>query len=109
MTLRKANTWGYLIIWEFRVHPRMKKRFLQAYGPGGEWAKLFSRDKHYIRTDLMQSSRLPGTYLTFDFWTSQEAYKDFRKAHAAEYKVIDENCKDLTETEREVGTYLRAG
>jgi heme-degrading monooxygenase HmoA len=107
MTVRKAHSWGFVVIWEFRVRPGMKQRFLRAYGPDGEWAKLFSRDKHYLGTELVQRAGAPRTYLTLDFWTSSQAYRSFRKFHAKEYKKMDSNLEILMESERKVGAYSR--
>jgi len=47
------------------------------------------------------------TYLTLDFWSSQAAYDHFRAERAADYKTIDQQCEEMTESEREVGRFLR--
>jgi len=109
MIIRKPDSWGYLIIWEFRVRLRMKKRFEAAYGPEGEWARFFGQEKQYLGTELIRDLKRSRTYLTLDFWTSQKAYEKFRKRHAAEYKAIDLKCKALTESEHEIGGYVQAG
>jgi hypothetical protein len=102
---RKAYSWGYLIVWEFRIRPRMRKRFLEAYGPNGVWENLFARDEHYLGTDLIQDLKVPQTYWTLDFWTSRRAYDNFKNGHAKEYNQIDAMCEHLTLSEREVGTF----
>jgi hypothetical protein len=107
MTTRKRDSWHYLVIWEFRVRRGMKGSFVHAYGPEGEWAKLFLQDKNYIGTELIQHLTSPRSYWTLDFWTSRRAYESFRKRHAAEYKRIDAKCGDLTESEREIGRFNR--
>jgi len=109
MAIAKTHSWAYVAIWEFRVRPRMKKRFLAAYGPEGEWAKLFRQDKRYIGTQLIQDLKARRTYMTVDFWTSQAAYENFRRRHASEYEAIDARCESLTESEREVGSYVKVG
>jgi hypothetical protein len=108
MLIRKLDSWAYVIIWEFRVWPQMRERFEAAYGPQGEWTRLFRQDKHYIGTELIRNLRSGRTYLTLDFWTSRRAYESFRKRHAAEYNAIDAQCEALTEIEREIGRYVRA-
>lgn len=102
---RKAHSWGYLVVWEFRIRPRMRRPFLEAYGPHGEWQKLFARSKHYLGTDLIQNLKTPRTYWTLDFWTSRRAYETFKKRHAEEYMRVDAKCESLTVSEREVGTF----
>jgi heme-degrading monooxygenase HmoA len=49
----------------------------------------------------------PGRYLTLDFWTSKEAYKEFRAKHAVEYAAIDRECEALTADESMVGEFSR--
>lgn len=102
------RTWAYLVVWEFTVKPEHEERFRQAYGPKGVWAQFFAADLAYLGTELVCSSGSPRTYLTLDFWRSEVAYEHFRERHAAEYETIDAKCADLTESEREVGRYLRA-
>jgi heme-degrading monooxygenase HmoA len=99
--------WGYLIMWEFQVCPGMEKRFEKIYGSGGDWARLFIHDESYFGTDLVHSSDGERTYVTLDFWKSQQAYDKFRKRHLAKYRALDQQCEDLTESEREIGRFVR--
>ena len=109
---KKNKQSGYLVIWEFQVRSGMKKRFEKMYGPEGEWARCFKQNASYIGTDLihhLKARKLKGNrgYLTLDFWTSRKAYDKFRKAHRAEYKALDQRCEKMTESEREVGRFVR--
>jgi hypothetical protein len=104
---QKGKEWGYLIIWEFQVRRGMEKRFRQAYGPKGEWARFFGQDESYIATELIWRSHSERTYVTLDFWSSKEAYDRFREQHLSEYEVIDKKCEDLTDSEREIGSFVR--
>jgi hypothetical protein len=106
-TERKGKEWGYLIIWEFQVRQRMEKRFKKAYGAKGEWAGFFRQDELYIGTELVHETKAVRTYVTLDVWTSKEAYDRFREQHLSEYEAIDKKCEDLTESEREIGSFLR--
>jgi hypothetical protein len=99
--------WGYLIIWEFHVRSGMEERFEKRYGPKGEWARLFGQDESYMGTDLIHHLNKGRTYVTLDFWTSQAAYDEFRKRHRSKYKAIDQKCEELTESEREIGKFVR--
>jgi len=96
---------AYVVVWEFKVRPRMRKRFERAYGPRGVWANLFRRDPAYIRTETMQDARDGSRYLTVDFWKSQAAYEAFRKKRIEDYQRIDALCEQMTEAEREVGRF----
>ena len=104
---RDDERWGYLIIWEFQVRNGMEQRFEKSYGPKGEWASLFAQDESYIGTDLTHHLNKERSYMTLDFWTSQAAYDEFSKQHRSEYKAIDQKCEELTESEREIGKFVR--
>jgi heme-degrading monooxygenase HmoA len=104
---RKRGGWAYLVLWEFQVRAGMEKRFVKGYGPDGDWARLFAQDKSYIGTELIHNLKGGRTYVTLDFWTSQEAYNEFRKQQLAKYKTLDQKCEDLTESEREIGRFVR--
>jgi heme-degrading monooxygenase HmoA len=94
-------------MWEFQVRPGMEKRFEKIYGSDGDWARLFIQDESYIGTDLVHRLNGERNYMTLDFWRSQQAYDKFRKRHLAKYKTLDQQCEDLTESEREIGRFVR--
>jgi heme-degrading monooxygenase HmoA len=98
--------WAYLIIWEFYVREGRESRFEQIYGPEGDWARLFSRSREYRGTQLSRDSRNSRRYVTLDFWSSDNAYHEFRQQYQAEYQAMDRNCEELTEREAEIGTFL---
>jgi heme-degrading monooxygenase HmoA len=102
-----ATDWGYLMVWQFRPRPGSEQRFEEAYGRRGPWARLFATGPGFIRTDLTHDLDDPGRYLTLDFWTSKEAYQEFRAKHAAEYAAIDRECEVLTADESWVGEFSR--
>ena len=89
----------FVALWEFEVKPRLKKRFQKVYGPGGDWAKLFRSDSHYQEAQLLHDPEHPAIFLTLDFWTSREAYENFRASHAAEYERLDAVGEALTRRE----------
>jgi heme-degrading monooxygenase HmoA len=102
----RKHAWGYLVMWEFKVRAGMEKRFEKVYGSDGEWARIFRQNDSYIKTKLY-ASEAGRTYVTLDYWTSQEAYEAFRKQHAAKYKALDQRCQGMTESEREIGRFVR--
>jgi heme-degrading monooxygenase HmoA len=101
--------WGYVVIWEFRVPAHSRQRFESAYGPAGEWAQFFSQAREFFGTELLGDATEPGRYLTLDYWRSQAAYEKFLAANETRYSAIDERCEDLTESERQIGRFTRAG
>jgi quinol monooxygenase YgiN len=70
-------------------------------------AFLHTQDESYFGTHLVRSLNGERTYVTLDFWRSQQAYDKFRKRHFAKYTALDQQCEDLTESEREIGKFVR--
>ncbi len=99
----------FAIIWEFRVRSGMEQAFEAAYGAEGDWVRLFHRSPEYVRTELVRDVDDRGRYLTIDVWRSGAAYESFRERHREEYRKIDTLCAEMTEGEREVGKFVRAG
>jgi heme-degrading monooxygenase HmoA len=94
-------------MWDFQVRAGMEKRFEKVYGSNGEWAQLFVQDESYFGTDLIHSLNGERTYVTLDFWKSQQAYDEFRKRQLAKYEALDQQCAELTDAEREIGKFVR--
>jgi heme-degrading monooxygenase HmoA len=102
-----CTEWGFLTTWEFQVRPSAEKHFRKLYGPDGGWARLFSQDESYMGTELIRDLKGIRTYLTLDFWTSEEAYDAFRKRHHAKYEALDRKYEEMTDGEREIGRFVR--
>ena len=98
----------FTAVWEFQVSADKRRVFERAYGPNGDWAKLFCRGEGYIRTELIRDRDAPGRYLTLDFWTSRLAYQKFRRQNLAKYKAIDKRGAALTQSERCIGEFQRS-
>jgi len=107
MAIRERGQWGYLIIWEYRVRAGMEKRFEKVYRSDGDWPRLFSQHESYIGTELIHNLKSARTYVTLDFWLSQAAYDEFQEQHSAEYNALDEKCEPMTESELEIGRFVR--
>ena len=99
----------YIVIWRFRVDPAQLAKFEKAYGPKGEWAKLFSPSKDYLGTELLADDERPGEYVTIDRWKSEEAYSAFLRDQEAEYHRLDRRFEALTLSESRLGAYGIAG
>lgn len=106
LSKRVRKEWGFLVIWQFQLREGMEKRFEKIYGPHGDWVRLFAQDNAYVRTELVRESD-SASYLTLDFWTSEKAYDAFRKRQRTEYRSIDLKCEGMTESEREIGRFVR--
>lgn len=93
----------FVTLWEFEVKSGCEELFEQAYGPEGEWVRLFRRDARYRGTRLLRDVARERVYVTMDMWESREAYEEFREKFAAEYAEIDQNCEGLTIKENFLG------
>lgn len=96
----------YVVVWEFRARPGREREFEAAYGPAGEWARLFGGAPGYLGTELQRDLRDPGRYLTLDRWASPEAYDAFDAARGAEYEALDRRCEALTAGETRLGGFV---
>lgn len=95
----------FVVVWQFEISEDKVAGFEAAYGPEGAWAQLFRTSPEYQGTELLRDAYVPGNYLTIDRWTSEEAFRAFRKNHDREYEVLDRKCDDLTSRETRVGAY----
>ena len=95
----------FVVIWKFEIAEDKIADFEAAYGPEGTWAKLFCTSPNYQGTELLRDAYVPGSYLTIDRWTSEEAFRAFRKEHDADYETLDRQCDALTGKETRVGAY----
>jgi heme-degrading monooxygenase HmoA len=95
----------FVALWEYEVKPGGEERFENAYGPKGDWVKLFQSDSHYHETRLVRDAFRRGAYLTMDFWESRRAYEEFMERRRAEYEEIDAAGEQLTVKEGRVGWF----
>lgn len=93
----------YVYLWEFLVSAEHRCAFESAYGPDGEWVRLFRRDAAYLGTELLRDRRAPGRYLTIDRWRSADACRAFRDLHADEISALDIRCAAWTLAEESLG------
>lgn len=87
--------------WRFRAAPGREADFEKAYGPDGDWAKLFWHGAGFLGTQLRRTKN-EGEYLTIDLWESAEAWETFRRDFSDEYQALDARCDKLTSLEEEV-------
>lgn len=105
----RPESWGYLIVWDFRVQAERQRHFEEIYGPDGAWVQLFRRGEGYLGSELVRDLEQTGRYLTMDFWKSRSAHERFRERFLAEYEAIDQQCEQLTEAEVKIGEFERLG
>ncbi len=96
----------FLITWRLKVKPGREKEFEEAYGPVGDWARLFGYHEGYLGTELMRDSKETGVYLTIDRWRSADAFNNFKELYLSEYEQLDRILAELTESETLQGYYL---
>lgn len=98
-----------LLVWEFRVQPGRTAEFERAYGPEGDWARLFRRSPAYRGTELLRDAEDPERYLTLDRWEGGAAFEAFKASHGEDYRALDEVCEPLCTEERLVGRFTVGG
>jgi heme-degrading monooxygenase HmoA len=98
----------FVALWEYEVKPGGEERFENAYGPDGDWVRLFGKDSHYYETRLVRDAFRRGVYLTMDFWESRSAYEGFMAERRAKYEAIDKVTVGLTISERRIGWFEQA-
>ncbi len=96
----------FVILWQFDIAEEKVSAFEAVYGSQGSWARLFASSSEYLGTELLKDAYVPGRYLTIDRWSSEEAFRAFRKAHDADYEAIDRECDSLTAAESRIGAFL---
>ncbi|HEY7840607.1 MAG TPA: antibiotic biosynthesis monooxygenase [Gammaproteobacteria bacterium] len=98
-------THAYMYVWEFIVATEHVAAFEQAYGPDGDWVRLFRRAEGYLRTELLKDPSRPGRYLTVDAWASRGQWEEFRTQFAKEFEALDAQCEGWTVSEPEIGRF----
>jgi heme-degrading monooxygenase HmoA len=95
-----------VIIWEFRVTRGAERRFEEAYGPTGDWVRLFQKAPGFLRTELCRDTTDLRRYVTVDYWESRDAYRAFRVRWRSQFDALDERCRALTDHEACLGAFL---
>jgi heme-degrading monooxygenase HmoA len=99
----------YVYAWTYRVRPGTNATFEKYYGPAGAWVLLFQDAPGYRSTTLYQDRRDPDRYLTVDVWESEDAFRTFRAACAAEFEHLDQACEEFTLEETPLGEFHPVG
>jgi len=105
VTLLLRRLTMYVVLWRFRPLKDRKREFERAYGPSGEWARLFQHGEGYVGTELLQRSDDPREYLVLDRWASRAACEVFRARFSSEYRRLDRRLEGLTVEEVPMGQF----
>ncbi len=98
----------YVIVWEFKVKPGKVTEFESAYGSAGDWSQFFAGGAGYLGTRLLRDCEEPGSYITFDRWTSRQEFENFKREHAEKYQKLDAQFQLITDTETFIGAFESA-
>jgi hypothetical protein len=95
----------YIVVWEYQVKPESEADFVLAYGPDGEWARLFRRSQEFLGAELLGSVGNAGRFFTLDHWSSATGLESFLAANATAYDVLDRRFGGFTVWERRIGGF----
>jgi hypothetical protein len=95
----------YCYIWSYVVRPECLQALRTAYGPDGDWVRLFRRDAEFIRTTFLSDLDNPMRFMTIDFWTSREACLAFRERFGVEFETLDKSFEQFTVEETHLGDF----
>lgn len=96
---------AFAYAWEYVARPERATEFEAAYGPTGDWVRLFGLAPGYIRTELYRDRADPERYVTVDHWASAADWESFRARFAGRFEELDARCAQLTIREREIGRF----
>lgn len=92
----------YAIIWRYSVAKVNEAAFCAAYGPEGDWARLFSSSSEFRGLELL-ALESAGEYVTIDHWATEGDFQAFMAEHGRRYEELDERLAELTVSEDLVG------
>ncbi|HWE45043.1 MAG TPA: antibiotic biosynthesis monooxygenase family protein [Caulobacteraceae bacterium] len=93
----------FTVVWEYEVKPEHVDVFIEAYRPGGLWARLFHRGEGYMGSDLYRSTETPARFVTIDRWRSRELFTEFMVKQREAYASMDAKCDGWTVSEQRLG------
>jgi heme-degrading monooxygenase HmoA len=90
----------YVRVWEYDVPPGRVGDFVAAYGPEGDWARLFRGGEGFLGTELYADVTAEGRFMTVDRWSDESAWGAFLDAQRAAYEALDRRLETLGADER---------
>jgi heme-degrading monooxygenase HmoA len=89
-------------LWEYDVRPGRVTEFVAAYGPDGDWARLFAGAEGYLGTELFGSTSTATRFITADRWRSGGEWAAFLSRTRPAYDELDDRLSPLTLAQREL-------
>lgn len=98
----------FVRIWRYTVAEARREAFERAYGPEGDWARLFARQDGFRGTELLAGPATADglSYATIDRWRQRFDWESFIADHGDEYRALDQRLDDLTLEEEDLGDWL---
>jgi hypothetical protein len=93
------------VVWEFIVKKQAQDRFERAYGPDGDWDRLFAQYPGFRGTTLLRDTANSRRYLTIDAWETLADRERMLAGAAVQYSALDAAFEAFTESEVEVGVF----
>ena len=86
----------FLRIWGYDVAPGAVDRFAVAYGPDGDWARLFARSAGFLGTELYRDVGRAARFVTVDRWRDEADWTAFLVREADDYRALDARLAPLS-------------
>ena len=96
---------SFVVVWRFEVRADQVAAFEAAYGPRGDWARLFARHDGFIGVELVRDRSHSRQYLTIDRWRSRADYEAMHARVSSEYARLDRLCESFTSGEEKLGEF----
>ena len=93
----------YVIVWKYEVLADSEVDFRFAYGPDGDWARLFARHDGFVGTELITTDDQARHYFTIDRWDNEKSFNACMALDHEEYTRLDHQFEALTVSEELVG------
>ena len=87
----------FVRVWEYDVPAARVASFVVAYGPDGDWARLFGTAVGYLGTDLYRSTDASGRFLTVDRWRDEASWRAFVARSGPAYEALDARLSPLAD------------
>ncbi len=94
---------SHVRLWRFIVPPESEARFVAAYGPEGDWARLFAEAPGFVRVELWRGE--DGSFVTADHWASRADFDRFQENLGERYLALDAALEGLATVEIFIGAF----
>jgi heme-degrading monooxygenase HmoA len=95
----------YCILERHEVAPECAAEFHAAYGPSGDWARLFARGDGFLAFELYEDAMRRGYFLTLARWANAETFEAFKSAHGEDCATIERALAPLSMRRERMGAF----